>query len=72
MISGSMEWTVDGETEVLGPGDLVYIPLADEAPGLTLGVAMLASLKKTVVIEIFLQYCRQQINENEIPGMASL
>lgn len=56
----------------LDGSDLAYVPLADAAPGLTLGVAMLASLKKTVVIEIFLQYCRQQINENEIPGMASL
>ena len=26
VISGSMEWTVDGKTQVLGPGDLVYIP----------------------------------------------
>ena len=26
MISGEMEWTVEGETQILGPGDLVYIP----------------------------------------------
>ena len=26
VISGSMEWTVGGETQILGPGDLVYIP----------------------------------------------
>jgi quercetin dioxygenase-like cupin family protein len=26
MISGEMEWTVEGESQILGPGDLVYIP----------------------------------------------
>ena len=26
MVSGEMEWTVEGETQILGPGDLVYIP----------------------------------------------
>lgn len=26
MISGQMEWTVEGESQILGPGDLVYIP----------------------------------------------
>ena len=26
MISGEMEWTVEGESHVLGPGDVVYIP----------------------------------------------
>ena len=26
MISGEMEWTVEGESHILGPGDLVYIP----------------------------------------------
>ncbi|MBT8214379.1 MAG: cupin domain-containing protein [Acidimicrobiia bacterium] len=26
MISGEMEWTVDGESQILGPGDLVFIP----------------------------------------------
>ena len=56
----------------LDGSDLAYVPLAGDPPGLTLGVAMLASLKKTVVIEIFLQYCREQINENEVPGMAAL
>lgn len=56
----------------LDGSDLVYVPLAGNQPGLTLGVAMLASLKKTVVIESFLQYCGKQINENEIPGMANL
>lgn len=26
IVSGQVEWTVGGETQVLGPGDLVYIP----------------------------------------------
>jgi len=26
MMSGEMEWTVEGETRIPGPGDLVYIP----------------------------------------------
>jgi quercetin dioxygenase-like cupin family protein len=26
MISGQMEWTVEGEAQILGPRDLVYIP----------------------------------------------
>ncbi len=26
MITGEMQWTVNGETQVLGPGDMVYIP----------------------------------------------
>ena len=26
MISGQMEWTVEGETQILGSGDLVYVP----------------------------------------------
>ena len=26
VISGQMEWTVGGETDTIGPGDLVYIP----------------------------------------------
>ncbi len=26
IVSGRMEWTVGGETQTLGPGDLVYIP----------------------------------------------
>ena len=26
MVSGEMEWTVEGESHILGPGDLVYIP----------------------------------------------
>lgn len=41
MISGEMEWTVEGETQILGRGDLVYIPpfahhiaraIGDESP----------------------------------------
>jgi len=26
VISGTMEWTVNGDTQQIGPGDLVYIP----------------------------------------------
>lgn len=56
----------------LDGSDLAYVPLAGRPPGLTLGVAMLASLKRTVVIDSFLDYCSQQINENKIPGMAPI
>ena len=51
---------------------LAYVPLSGDHPGLTLGVAMLASLKKTVVIDSFLNYCSSQISKNQIPGMANL
>ena len=26
MLTGRLQWTVAGETDVIGPGDLVYIP----------------------------------------------
>ncbi|MEM7564941.1 MAG: hypothetical protein AAF353_18115, partial [Pseudomonadota bacterium] len=51
---------------------LAYVPLKGDQPGLVLGVAMLANLKKTVVVESFLEYCKQQISKNNIPGMANL
>ena len=56
----------------LDGSDLAYVPLAGHPPGLTLGIAMLASLKRTVIIDSFLYYCSQQINENKIPGMSRL
>ncbi|MEM7563925.1 MAG: LysR family transcriptional regulator [Pseudomonadota bacterium] len=51
---------------------LAYAPLQGDQPGLVLGVAMLANLKKTVVVESFVEYCKQQISKNNIPGMANL
>lgn len=48
---------------------LVYVPLSGDHPGLTLGVAMLARQKKTLVIDSFLKYCSSKINKNHIPGM---
>ena len=56
----------------LDGSELAYLPLTGEPPGLTLGVAMLASLKRTMIIDSFVNYCSQQINENEIPGMAHI
>ena len=51
---------------------LVYVPLSGYNQGLTLGIATLASIKKTIVVDIFSQFCCEQINTENIPGMASL
>jgi DNA-binding transcriptional LysR family regulator len=56
----------------LDGSSLAYVPLSGDHPTLTLGVAMLASLKKTVVIDSFLNYCSNQISKDQIPGMANL
>ncbi|MCP4335324.1 MAG: LysR family transcriptional regulator [Gammaproteobacteria bacterium] len=51
---------------------LKYIPLSGQNPGLTLGIATLANIKKTIVVDIFSQFCREQISTEKIPGMATL
>lgn len=50
---------------------LVYVPLSGYNPGLTLGIATLASTRKTIVVDIFSEFCGQQINTNRIPGMTN-
>lgn len=50
---------------------LVYMPLSGYNPGLTLGIATLASTRKTIVVDIFSEFCGEQINTNRIPGMAN-
>ena len=55
----------------LDGSDLVYIPLSGFNPGLTLGIATLASIRKTMVVDIFSQFCSEQIGADNIPGMAN-
>jgi len=49
---------------------LKYVPLSGFNPGLTLGIVTLANIRKTRVVDIFSQFCREQINSENIPGMA--
>jgi hypothetical protein len=56
----------------LDGSSLKYIPLSGFNPGLTLGIATLANIKKTIVVDIFSQFCQQQISTENIPGMAKL
>jgi DNA-binding transcriptional LysR family regulator len=56
----------------LDGSDLKYVPLSGYNPGLTLGIATLANIKKTIVVDIFSQFCREQISDDHIPGMAQL
>jgi DNA-binding transcriptional LysR family regulator len=51
---------------------LKYVPLSGFNPGLTLGIATLANIRKTIVVEIFSQFCREQISDENIPGMARI
>ena len=56
----------------LDGNDLKYVPLSGFNPGLTLGIATLATIKKTIVVDSFSQFCRQQISTEKIPGMAKI
>lgn len=56
----------------LDGSDLRYVPLSGHNPGLTLGIATLANIKKTIVVDIFNQFCQEQISSEHIPGMAKL
>ena len=49
---------------------LRYLPLQGENPGLTLGIATLATIRKTIVVDSFSEFCREQINSESVPGMA--
>jgi len=51
---------------------LSYVSLLGEHPSLTLGIAMLEKIRKTMAVESFNQYCIEQISSNHIPGMATL
>jgi hypothetical protein len=56
----------------LDGNNLKYVPLAGSNPGLTLGIATLANIRKTIVVGIFNQFCHEQISTENIPGMAKL
>jgi DNA-binding transcriptional LysR family regulator len=56
----------------LDGSDLKYVPLSGNNPGLTLGIATLANIRKTIAVDIFSQFCHEQISTEKIPGMASL
>jgi DNA-binding transcriptional LysR family regulator len=56
----------------LDGSDLKYVPLSGNNPGLTLGIATLANIRKTIAVDIFGQFCHQQISAEKIPGMANL
>ena len=56
----------------LDGSDLRYVPLSGYNPGLTLGIANLANIKKTILVEIFSQFCQEQISTEHIPGMTKL
>lgn len=58
--------------KALDGSPLKYVPLSGDNPGLTLGIATLANIRKTIVVEIFGQFCREQISDETIPGMAKI
>jgi len=51
---------------------LTYVPLSGANPGLTLGIATLGNIRKTIVVDSFSQFCHEQISSEKIPGMARL
>ena len=51
---------------------LKYIRLSGYNPSLTLGIATLATIRKTIVVDSFSQFCQAQINTENIPGMTKL
>ncbi len=59
-------------TRSLDGSKLKYIPLAGVNPGLTLGIATLANLRKTLIVDEFSEFCRAQISSEHIPGMTRL
>ncbi|MDH3537340.1 MAG: LysR family transcriptional regulator [Gammaproteobacteria bacterium] len=56
----------------LDGSELRYVPLSGFNPGSTLGIATLANIRKTIVVDIFSQFCHQQISSEKVPGMARL
>jgi DNA-binding transcriptional LysR family regulator len=59
-------------TRSLDGSSLKYLPLSGDNPALTLGIATLANIRKTIVVDIFSQFCQEQISTEHIPGMANL
>lgn len=53
----------------LDGSELVYRPLAGVNRGLTLGIATLNQVRKTIVVDSFSEFCRKQISSEKIPGM---
>ena len=53
----------------LDGSELVYRPLAGVNRGLTLGIATLNQVRKTIVVDSFSEFCREQISSEKIPGM---
>ncbi len=53
----------------LDGSDLAYVPLSGYNPGLTLGIATLANIRKTMVVDMFSEFCGEQISTENIPGM---
>jgi DNA-binding transcriptional LysR family regulator len=51
---------------------LKYIRLSGYNPGLTLGMATLANVRKTIVVDSFSQFCQTQISAEKVPGMANV
>lgn len=58
--------------QALDGSGLKYVPLWGYNPGLTLGIATLANIRKTIVVDSFSQFCCEQISNEKIPGMARL
>jgi DNA-binding transcriptional LysR family regulator len=56
----------------LDDSGLSYVPLLGEYPSLTLGIAVLEKIRKTMAVDSFNTYCIEQISSNHIPGMATL
>jgi len=59
-------------TRSLDGSELKYVPLVGVNPGLTLGIATLANVRKTIVVDEFSEFCRAQISSQHIPGMTRL
>ena len=51
---------------------LSYVPLLGEYPSLTLGIAVLEKIRKTMAVDSFNTYCIEQISSNHKIGRATL
>ncbi len=56
----------------LDGSELAYVPLAEPQPALTLGIAMLGTLRQTRSLSTFIEYCQEKIRDETIPGMTTL
>lgn len=48
---------------------LAYVPLEGRNPVLTMGIAMLEGLRRSRVVQTFIDYCCETISTENIPGM---